>query len=68
MPRAPAATVTVELTKRDVQILRRLILEEARRFMAEGDRPGPALSAVARKIWVARQHVELVRLAQTLNG
>lgn len=69
MPRA-AVTVSVELTRRDLQVLRRLIIAEAARLHGP---PGQsvvvpaALNVVARKIWVARQRVELMRVAQGID-
>lgn len=66
MARKPAATVTVELTKRDVQVLRRLITEHHARLRVQGDATNAALRSVAHKIWLARKEVELLRLAQDL--
>ena len=58
-----APTVAVFLTKRETQILRRLIIEEARRlghgtYQRARDEPSRlrSLKPVAKKIWDARQH------------
>jgi hypothetical protein len=57
-----AKTVTVELTLKDTQILRRLIIEEAKRLGYDGyqrlsEQPPNLrrLNTVANKIWEARQ-------------
>lgn len=63
---ARAVTVSVELTKRDVQILRALIADQHKRLAAEGDRPGTALNVIARKVWLARQQIELTRITSEL--
>ena len=58
-----APTVAVFLTKRETQVLRRLIIEEARRlghgtYQSARDEPSKLrlLKPVAKKIWDARQH------------
>jgi hypothetical protein len=59
---AHATTVTVNLTKIEVQVLRRLIVDEAtrlglNRYQHESEWPsrGKRMRSVSRKIWEARQ-------------
>lgn len=66
MPRPAAFTIDVTLTKRDVQVLRRLVVEEWQR---RARRPSAGLAAVARKVWHARQCVtELERARKGADG
>ena len=65
---AKAKTVTVELTLLDCQILRRLIVDEAKRlnidnYQREAEMPSKLrrLRPVANKIWEARQSFNGVR-------
>lgn len=60
-----AEKVAVFLTKKDTQILRRLIVDEAKRcglsqYQHDADMPTKyrPLRTVARKIWEARQHFD----------
>lgn len=62
-----AKTVTVNLTKKDLQILRRLIVQEAMRnnynkYQRRSEMPVGLrnLDTVARKIWEARQAIDVV--------
>jgi hypothetical protein len=64
---AESDKVTVHLTKLEVGVLRRLIIEEARRlgypYQHPSDEPAKLrrMNSVARKIWEARQHFDGTR-------
>lgn len=57
-------TVTVELTAKEIGVLRRLIVEEARRlghghYQRKSEEPSKLrrMTSVAKKIWEARQEI-----------
>lgn len=63
-----APTVAVYLTKKELQVLRRLIVEEATRmnlasFQRSAEWPSKAkrMRSAARKIWAARQAIDEVQ-------
>ena len=66
-------TVTVELTEIEVGVLRRLIVEEAKRlghpYQCTRDEPAKLrrMSSVAKKIWKARQSFKDAATAQLIT-